>query len=131
MAEENFERIMQATKDDYELHILNNPLLGVLINGQMTRTHYIAYLRETYHLVRHTSKALALVGSHLPDERRDLRGWFFHQSVDEHNHDLFCIEDLKALGEDPDKILSVPMRDGAWGLVCQNYYMAAFGNRRS
>jgi len=57
MAEENFERIMQATKDDYELHILNNPLLGVLINGQMTRTHYIAYLRETYHLVRHTSKA--------------------------------------------------------------------------
>jgi len=61
---DNFDTVLNATKDDYENYILSNPLLEVLASGRMTRIHYIGYLRETYHLVRHTSKALALVGSH-------------------------------------------------------------------
>lgn len=124
----NYDRVLEATADTYQASILENPIFYVLANGLMTKQHYIAYLKETYHLVRHTSKALAMVGAHLPDERRALRGWFFHQSVDEHNHDLFCVEDLKAIDEDPDIILDGQMMAGAWGMVTQNYYMACYGN---
>lgn len=123
-----FERVLEATRPVYDNAIGANPIFPALLGGQITRNHYIAYLKETYHLVRHTSRALALVGARLPDHRRELRGWFFHQSVDEHNHDLFCINDLKALGEDPDVILDGMMMPGAWGMVTQIYYMAAFGN---
>ena len=49
---DNFDTVLNATKDDYENYILSNPLLEVLASGRMTRIHYIGYLRETYHLVR-------------------------------------------------------------------------------
>lgn len=124
----NYELVIQQTQKVYEDKILRHPIFYVVANGLMTRKHYIAYLKETYHLVRHTSKALALVGANLPDDRRGLRGWFFTQSLDEHNHDLFCVKDLTALGENPDKVLDGTMMSGAWGLVAQNYYMAAYGN---
>ena len=124
----NYEFVMKETQNVYNDVILRHPIFYVLSHGLMTRRHYVAYLKETYHLVRHTSKALALVGANLADDRRDLRGWFFAQSLDEHNHDLFCVKDLNALGEDPSKVLDGQMMPGAWGLVAQNYYMAAYGN---
>jgi len=124
----NYERLLAATEDTYRREILENPVFERVLSGAMTRQNYIAYLRETYHLVKHTSKALAMVGARLPHERRALRGWFFHQSVDEHNHDLFCVDDLKALGEDPEQVLCGRMGKGAWGLVCHIYFLAAFDN---
>lgn len=124
----NFEKLIKATEETYNREILQNPVFETVLSGKMTREQYIAYLRETFHLVKHTSKALAMVGARLAHHRRELRGWFFHQSVDEHNHDLFCIDDLRALGEDPDKILAGRMGQGTWGLVAHIYFLAAFDN---
>lgn len=125
---ENFDRVIAATGEIYQKSIVENQIFKAIAGGKITRKHYVAYLKETYHLVRHTSRALALVGARLPDHRRELRGWFFHQSVDEHNHDLFCVNDLRAIGEDPDVVLDGLMMPGAWGMVTQIYFMAAHGN---
>jgi hypothetical protein len=46
------------------------------------------------------------------------------QAVDEHNHDLLCITDIEALGEQPARFLSAHPRRGAWGLITQCYYIA-------
>jgi pyrroloquinoline quinone (PQQ) biosynthesis protein C len=123
-----YDHIVAETAKDLELHVIGNPLMQALHNGTIERGHYLAYLRETYHLVRHTSRALALAGARLEDERRGLRDWFFEQVNEENGHDLFCIKDVKHLGEDPSRVFQGMPMSGAWGLITQNYYMATYGN---
>ncbi|MFD6287218.1 TenA family transcriptional regulator [Streptomyces sp. NPDC060205] len=124
----NFERLLSATELEFKAEIEQNPLLDVVASGKMTRAHYVAYLRETYHMVRHTSRMLSLAGARLEDDYRKLRDWFFEQVQEENNHDLFCVKDLRQLGEDPEAVLAEPPGPGSWGLVAQNYYMATYGS---
>ncbi|MFD0548834.1 TenA family transcriptional regulator [Streptomyces rectiviolaceus] len=124
----NFEKLLAATENDFKAEIEQNPLIELVVGGKMKPEHYVSYLRETYHMVRHTSRMLSLAGARLEDDYRKLRDWFFEQVQEENNHDLFCIKDLRALGEDPDAVLAVPPKPGSWGLVSQNYYMATYGS---
>lgn len=123
-----FDLIVKATADDYEEMILNNDLLKMVKTGGMTMRHYIAYLQQTYHLVRHTPRMLSLGGARLTDDRRELRNWFFDQVNEENGHDLFCIKDIEHLGLDPRKVIDGFPCKGAWGLITQNYFMATYGN---
>jgi len=123
-----FERVVEATQDDLVRHISSHPMLAHVMNGNMTRNQYLAYLRETYHMVRHTPRMLALAAARCEDDRRDLRNWFIEQTEEENNHDLFCIKDIKNLGVDPNIALKGAPRPGSWALVCQNYFMATYGN---
>ncbi|UNZ15749.1 iron-containing redox enzyme family protein [Streptomyces sp. 891-h] len=124
----NFEKLLAATQTEFDREIGQNPLIEVVAGGQMKQEHYVAYLRETYHMVRHTSRMLSLAGARLGDDYRKLRDWFFEQVREENNHDLFCIRDLENLGEDAEQVLAVPPKRGSWGLVSQNYYMATYGS---
>ncbi|TDD32782.1 iron-containing redox enzyme family protein [Actinomadura sp. KC06] len=124
----NFEKLLAATQSEFDSEIGQNPLIETVVSGQMKREHYVAYLRETYHMVRHTSRMLSLAGARLGDDYRKLRDWFFEQVQEENNHDLFCIRDLENLGENAEEILAVPPKRGSWGLVSQNYYMATYGS---
>lgn len=125
---DNFEKLLSVTEKEHADKIENHPLIKLVFSGGMTREHYVNYLRETYHMVRHTSRMLSLAGARLDDSYRDVRDWFFEQVQEENNHDLFCVKDLTNLGEDAERVLSVPPKPGAWGLVSQNYYMATYGN---
>jgi pyrroloquinoline quinone (PQQ) biosynthesis protein C len=123
-----YDEVVAATSDEFERYIGTHPMLLHLTGGRLTRGEYIAYLRETYHMVRHTPRMLALAGARCEDDRRGLRNWFIEQTDEENNHDLFCIKDLRNFGEDPDVVLSGQPLPGAWALVCQNYFMATYGN---
>lgn len=123
-----FARIVEMTKQEHAEYIENNELLRLVASGRMTRQHYIAYLRETYHLVRHTPRMLALGGARLTDDKRAIRNWFFEQILEENSHDLFCVKDLQHLGENPEVILDSQPGAGAWGMITQNYFMATYGN---
>ncbi|HHX0887811.1 TPA: iron-containing redox enzyme family protein [Pseudomonas aeruginosa] len=123
-----FNLIVEKTTKEYKEFVESNPLLKIVASGGMTKAHYAAYLRETYHLVRHTSRMLALGGARLADDRRDLRNWFFEQVLEENGHDLFCIKDLKNIGLNPKIVLNSQPSAGAWGLITQNYFMATYGN---
>ena len=37
-----------------------NPIFARLAGGDLTRFHYLAYLRETYHLIKHAPKYLTI-----------------------------------------------------------------------
>jgi hypothetical protein len=49
-----FEKALEATRNDYISHIENNPFFEKLCSGSFTRLQYLAYIRETYHLIHHT-----------------------------------------------------------------------------
>lgn len=125
---DRFEQLVEATRSDYVEHVLSNPLIAKLMAGQVSHDLYAAYLGQTYHLVRHTSRTLALAASRLPEEQRGLRAWFLEQATEEDGHELFCVKDLKNLGLEPATVIDAGPGPGAWGLFTQNYYMAAQGN---
>lgn len=116
--------VLEASEQDYKNAFDAHPLFAALQAGTFTRSAYLAYLRETFHLIRHTTSTFARAVSHVPEAHRAFRGWLLDQAVDEHNHDLLCITDIEALGEEPSKFLSSPPRRGAWGLITQGYYVA-------
>jgi pyrroloquinoline quinone (PQQ) biosynthesis protein C len=123
-----FEQLLAATAADYEAHILRNPLFALVAAGGATRERYAVYLRETYHLVRHTSRALARAASRLEDAQRELRAWFLEQAREEHGHEMLCLKDLAALGLDAADVIRSTPGLGAWGIVTQNYYYATDGS---
>ena len=118
------EFVIEASEQNYKDAFDAHPVFVALQAGKFNRDVYVAYLRETFHLIRHTTTIMARAASRLPDEQRGLRGWLLDQSVDEHNHDLLCVTDIEALGEQPGKFLAVPPRRGAWGLITQTFYLA-------
>ena len=125
---ERYEQLVEETRLDHTEHILENPLIKMLMTGAVTHDLYAAYLGQTYHLVRHTSRTLALAAGRCGDDRRGLRAWFIEQAGEEQGHELFCLKDLKNLGLEPATVVDAGPGAGAWGLVAQNYYMATYGN---
>lgn len=124
----NYELVDEATRNDFDRQLGAHPITGHVLSGDMERAQYISYLRETYHMVRHTPRMLALAAARCEDDRRGLRNWFIEQTEEENNHDLFCIKDIKHLGEDPAVVLASEPMSGAWSLVTQNYFMGTYGN---
>ena len=123
----NYERVLVATQTALQQHIIEHPILAHVEQGHTTREEYLSYLTETYHMVRHTPRMLALAAARLEDDQRGLRDWFLEQAEEEANHDIFCIKDIRHLGYEPAQILDRPPLPGSWGLVAQNYYMATYG----
>jgi pyrroloquinoline quinone (PQQ) biosynthesis protein C len=124
----NYSHVVDATRQDFDTHIKSHPFVALVSNGSMTVGHYIAYLRELYHYVRHTSRMLALAAGRISDDRPGLRRWFLEAAVEENGHEAFCVHDIRNLGEDPSIVLGSPPLPGAWALVAQEYYMATYGN---
>jgi pyrroloquinoline quinone (PQQ) biosynthesis protein C len=105
-----------------------NPIFASLAGGQITRFHYLAYLRETYHLIKHTPKYLNIAADRVAQSDERLSDYFHQFSLQETGHELLCIKDLNALGEHPEKILSGDPNPGVWGMVTQCYFWASHGN---
>jgi len=105
-----------------------NPLFARLAAGEITRFHYLAYLRETYHLVRHTPRYLTLAVERAAYTDERLSAYFRNFALEETGHEMLCVRDIKALGEDPERILSGGPNPGAWGMVTQCYFWAGQGD---
>ena len=105
-----------------------NPIFARLSSGDITLFHYLAYLRETYHLVKHTPKYLMVAANRVAESDQRLAAYFRKFSVEETGHELLCIRDINALGENAELIISGNPNAGAWGIVTQCYFWAAQGN---
>jgi len=125
---DTYQDILERTQGDYETHVLGHPLFKRVAEGKMTTDNYVAYLRETYHLVGHTSRATALVPARIRENDPALADWFADVAKDEQNHDRMCVHDLKTLGLDPTPILKRGMGPGSWAMISQLYYMCTQAN---
>ena len=104
-----------------------NPIFARLAGGDLTRFHYLAYLRETYHLIKHTPKYLTIAANRAAENDQQLADYFRKFSLEETGHELLCIRDIAALGE-VDIIISGESNPGVWGIVTQCYFWATQGN---
>src|SRR5580698_9668693 len=83
---ETFATIVAATESDLRRRLLAHPLIEALRENAVSLGHYVAYLRETYHLVRYTPKIYARAASRTADDRPELRNWFLTQACEESGH---------------------------------------------
>ena len=123
-----FEKALEAIALDRKNQIENNPFFDILYSGNLTRWQYIAYLKETYHLVRHTPQMLTLAAEKVGHSDPWLRDFFKEFAHEEKGHDLLCVNDIRGLGEEPEKILSEKPLGGSWAMTTQNYYHGTLGN---
>ena len=105
-----------------------NPIFERLADGSITRFHYLAYLRETYHLIKHTPTYLKIAANRIAANDERLSSYFFKFAQEETGHELLCIRDINALGENDEEILSGDPNPGVWGMVTQCYFWATHGN---
>jgi pyrroloquinoline quinone (PQQ) biosynthesis protein C len=120
--------VVDDLKNERTPYIDSNPMFARLAAGDLTRLHYLAYLRETYHLVKHTTKYLTIAGDRVAQSDARLSTYFRQFGLEEKGHELLCIKDIEALGENAERILSGDPKPGVWGLVTQCYFWATEGN---
>jgi pyrroloquinoline quinone (PQQ) biosynthesis protein C len=82
--------------------LLSVPAIADCLAGRVTRSRYIAFLREAYHHVKHTVPLLMACGSRLGDERATLRDAITEYIAEETGHDAWILDDLRAGGDDPE-----------------------------
>ena len=77
---------MSELINDLKAHKRNyidcNPIFARLSRGDITRFHYLAYLRETYHLVKHTPKYLMVAAHRVAETDERLSAYFRKFSVE-------------------------------------------------
>ncbi len=60
---------------------------------------YGLWLAQTYQMVNHSTRLVALAGAYTPIDKNELHARFVDHAKEERGHQLICIADLKALGK--------------------------------
>jgi len=68
--------LINALKAHKKPHIDCHPIFARLLSGDFTRFHYLAYLRETYHLVKHTPNYLMIAADRVAKNDARLSAYF-------------------------------------------------------
>jgi pyrroloquinoline quinone (PQQ) biosynthesis protein C len=84
--------------------LIADPLYGRLYDGTASRELYLSFLERTYQYVLYTPRQLddaVRVLADSPDPvHQEFRAKFAHHSEEEAGHDLWLLDDIKALGGD-------------------------------
>jgi heme oxygenase len=84
--------------------LLATPIIQGALRGQVSRSSYLAFLREAYHHVRHTVPLLRATKAALPAHHSWLRGPLDEYIEEESGHDEWILDDIAAAGGDADAV---------------------------
>jgi pyrroloquinoline quinone (PQQ) biosynthesis protein C len=106
-----YEQLVAETADSREA-FLSIPLVRSTIRNGASRNLYLDFLGQAYHHVKHTFALLALAASRTSDER--YQDALVQYMEEERGHEKWILNDIHALGGDPDAI-----RHGQGGPACR------------
>jgi pyrroloquinoline quinone (PQQ) biosynthesis protein C len=98
-----FETLLSQTREGRD-KLVASPIIQDCLRGDVTLPSYIAFLREAYHHVSHTVPLMRACRARMPARL----GWIL-ESIDEYieeetGHDGWILNDLRALGTEPDAV---------------------------
>lgn len=73
-----------------------------------TKEGYAMWLSQTFYMVNHSTRLVALAGAHSPLERNFLHERFVDHAKEERGHQLICLSDLKEIGFTIDQLPCLP-----------------------
>ncbi len=105
------DRLLQETAAARE-RFLSLPLIRHALAHGGSPEMYLDFLEQAYHHVKHTFRLLALAAARSDDER--YRAALFAYMKEEYGHELWILDDIRALGGDAEAV-----RDGMPGHACE------------
>lgn len=125
-----YEKILEQTATEREA-FSNLPLIRYILSDGMPREAYLEFLEQLYHVVWHFCPAMAAAASHCGDDRKTLRYALYHQIDEEKGHEEWVLNDIVAMGGDPELIKSRLAAPQIQAMIGYNYYSAEHLNPTS
>lgn len=100
-----YQHLQDATRAERDW-LLATPLLtralGGEESGEVSREEYLAFLGQAYHHVRFTVPLMMACGARLPERLGWLRSALVEYIEEEHGHEQWILDDIRAAGGDPE-----------------------------
>ena len=81
-------------------YLLAAPIIAQVFSGEITLDHYVSFLVQAFHHVKHTVPLLMATGARLPDEKEWLRVAIGEYIDEETGHQEWILNDIAACGYD-------------------------------
>ena len=94
-----FDELVRETEAERQ-HLLSAPIIGLVFKGEITRDHYVAFLAQAYHHVKHTVPLMMAVGSRLSEHKEWMRVAIAEYIEEEIGHQEWVLNDIAACGYD-------------------------------
>ncbi|MDP5136165.1 iron-containing redox enzyme family protein [Rheinheimera baltica] len=94
-----YQSLLEATSEERQ-YLISAPMIKRCFDGDFTLDHYVAFLLQAYHHVKHTVPLLMAVGAQLPEEKEWLREAVAEYIEEELGHQEWVLNDIAACGFD-------------------------------
>src|ERR1700758_5070192 len=114
-----YEQLVAETANSRDAFLLI-PLVRRTLRHGASRSLYLEFLTEAYHHVKHTFPLLALAASRTSDER--YQDALVEYMEEERGHEKWILDDIRAVGGNPDAVRSGTPRAPCQIMVGYAYY---------
>lgn len=97
-----YQSLLEATSDERN-YLLSAPMIKRCFEGDFTLDHYVAFLLQAYHHVKHTVPLLMAVGARLPEQKEWLREAVAEYIEEELGHQEWVLNDIASCGFDKEQ----------------------------
>lgn len=98
-----YQSLLDATTEE-RAYLLSAPMIQRCFSGDFTLDHYVAFLQQAYHHVKHTVPLLMAVGAELPEKKEWLREAVAEYIEEELGHQEWILNDIAACGFDKEQV---------------------------
>ncbi|UPG83869.1 iron-containing redox enzyme family protein [Luteibacter aegosomatis] len=103
----NHDRLVRET-EAHRQAFLSIPIIQRALRGDVSPREYVAFLGQAYQHVRQTVPLMMGMGYHLPERLRWMLPAVAEYIEEEIGHDQWILDDLRACGENPERIRQAP-----------------------
>lgn len=97
-----YQSLLEATASE-RAYLLSAPMIERCFQGDFTLDHYVAFLAQAYHHVKHTVPLLMTVGGLIPEDKEWLREAVGEYIEEEMGHQEWVLNDIAACGYDKEQ----------------------------
>jgi hypothetical protein len=116
-----YDRLILSTERE-RASLVSVPVIQHALRGAVSRETYLAFLGQAYHHVRHTVPLLMACGSRLPERLGALQGAVVKYIDEEHGHEQWILDDIRAAGGDPEAVRTAVPSAATELMVAYAYY---------
>jgi len=98
-----YEELADLTANERD-YLVTSPIIQDALQGHITLSQYVAFLKEAYFHVKQTVPLLMACGGRLGDDREWLRKAVAHYIEDEYGHEQWILSDIAHCGYDAERV---------------------------
>lgn len=122
-----YQRLVSETQQE-RLQLTSIPVIQQALRGDISKAQYAAFLGQAYHHVKHTVPLLMACGSRMTNSHYWLQEAIAEYIEEEIGHDEWILNDIRACGEDAEKVRHAVPHFETEMMVAYAYHQIDRGN---